>query len=966
MRAEGKNRIKRFYSTLSLFLKSGNIATRCACVKTFRCIANGGIDPTMLKDDIPQASPKENSAQVVDTIFIQDLLRESGVVQVAAGELFGAFNDYSCRADEMRELVAKNMQRETTAKRKQRGPSSGQVSDANEVGMSDDASGMLSMSDLGDLITDEQLQAGALEALELAKLLLDLCLDLSVDPRSAALMCHNGYLCDAMVLSLGEEAKATRPDQGHISKSIELMWNCLESYVVEMKAASPEGTVTGGSEVINFGKAIVPLRGIFKSLLFTGYRQSDKEIRNEIAIIFTLLAQFPASVPHFIKSGLLNDILTFASVGEAGPNGWSFYSIPLPKLRNFSTVTEIDLQLKRELWMLIGDLLMSNDPDVITAVASSPFMSVLFMYIEQNSMDRPDSIDRNDTQSPDGTLLGHILGDDLDCVSTGSNTEGTLHKPRKLQTVVDSIPVGQLREIQVLAMSILAAHAHRMMGEYLRINGPTRALAVLSYSSSQIPEHKSFVYHTFLLLNRGLMDSNVVNKRLEELKAIRIFLHFFESSDDFSSRAQSARMITVLCKSTECQKQLREMNGIGPLVAALNQLNGRKAPMVGKVAGVEITSYGDGENDTPSSTEEGGEMNVFAISVLACIWEAVVKNGPSEEVFAEQEGVDALFDMLEVSTFITRSMILRLLSDLFDNRRLVPFAYAWRSHKTMRSVGQLLAHCWMDEEVRIGCVRGPDGVVCNIWDGLGNHEWPVVSTDHILSESSEFGSLQADYKSSTVSKLNTAILEARQGSSSHIQKQVRSKALQSDLRGVIAAIFQSLGFLELPVVDSIVEPLEDSFVKDEMAMDAPDKGKKSVQRSFLRSLSSMVDGNPVAISKSEIADQSLTPSERQVISVAMRYDTLREGEWWKLIRSDLEAANVIPVDADANLLEDVQERVFAATRAIQFEQMELSLVSKQDKQSREDIFFNHIILQKNQQIKSEYLKRKSGRRVSTM
>lgn len=913
----------------------------------------------MLKNDIPQTSPKDNCAQVIDTIYIKDLIRESGVVEVAAAELCHSFREYAVQMDEVRQFELENCATIQNLRKKKVANDSD-----NEGGRDDDASGVNSLSDLGSMGGDESLRSGAAEAFELAKLFLDFCLDLSLDPLSAALMCENGYVCDAMIFSLGEESKANRPDQSHISRSIELMWNCLESYVLAMKGKSYSDAELASVKIIDFGKAIVTLRGIFKGLIFNGYRQADKEMRNEIAIIFTLLANFPASIPHFIKSGLLNDVLTYSTVGDAGKKGWAFYSEPLPKFRNFSTITEIDLQLKREMWMLIGDLAASNDSDVITAIASSPFMSVLFAYIEQSSLDDNDFPGSEVTPEGSSTLLSQLLDEGSETASLTSNPDlgGKILGSRKPQTVVGTIPVGQLREIQVLAMSLLASNAHRMMGEFLRINGPARALACLSYSSSQIPEHRSLVFHTFLLLNRSLMVSKIMNKRLEDLQAIKLFLHFFETSDDMSARAQSARMITVLCKSSECQKQLREVNGIGPLVSALNQVNARKTPVVGKSAGVELSVYGDAEKDTPTSSEEGGEMNVFAISVLACIWEAVVGNGVNEEVFAEKEGVDALFDMLEVCTFISRSMVLRLLSDLFDNRRLVPFAYAWRSHKTMRSVGQLLAHCWMDEEVRVGCMRGADGVICNIWNALGNHIWPVAPTDHIIGQDLEYGTVQGDVRSSTVTKLNTAILEARQGSSSRIQKQVRTKALRTDIRGVIAAIFQSLGFLEVPVVESILEPLEDSFVVDEMKLDIEDRGKKSAQKSFLRSLSSMVDGNPVIVTSQDMSDQSLTPGDRQVISVAMRYDTLREGEWWNVIRDDLAAANIVPIDADANMLEDVQERVFAASRAIQFEQMELSVASLKEKHSQEDVFLNHIIQQKNQQIKSEYLKRKSGRK----
>jgi len=946
LRSTGIERIKAFYAKLVEFISIGNLSTRHICVKTFRCIANGGIDPAMLKEDIPQTSPKETACQVTDTIYIQNLIRESGAVEVIAAGLHGAFTDYASKMEELREITSQLAAAMSTRRRKQR-------PDSDEDKPDDDSSAN-SINDSGDMATLELLRTSASDTLDYGKLLLDLCLDLSVDAASASIMCHHGYLCNAMIISLREESMTARPDHFHISRSIELLWNCLECYVTTMTASGAQNL--DSANIIDFKPAIITLRSVLRKLIFNGYRQSDKEVRNEIVIILTLFVNFPASVPHFINSGLLNDVVTFATVGDAGRKGWSFYSQPIPKLRNFSTLTGIDMQLKRELWLLIGDLLMSNDPDIITCIASSPFMSVLFLYLEQNSLD-----DGSAEDALDSTLLSTAPSEDLDSASVVSLDE---EKGKGAGDIVDALPLMQLQEIQVLAMSILAGNAHRMMGEFIRVQGPARALAVLcKYSHSQTSDHRSLVYHTFLLLNRCLMTSNVVNQRLENLEAIRIFLHFFETSDDNSARAQSARMIGVMCKSTECQRQLREVKGIGPLVQALRQFTDRRPPNVGKQANVKMVTFGD-EGEAPSTNEDsGGEMNVFAISVLSCIWKAIVGNQTNEALFAQKEGVDALFDMLEVSSFILRSMVLRVLSDLFDNRRLVSFAYAWRSYKTMRSIGQLLAHCWMDEEVRIGSIRGADGVLCNIWNGLGNHSWPMIPEEGVLLDTKEMGS-PTEHKSSAVTKLNTAIIAARQSSSSRIQQQVRMKALDSDLRGVIAAILQSLGFLEIPVVDSLVQPLEDTYLEDEVVLDNDVKQKKEV-RSFLRSLSSMgADTQPIVISPEDMSDQNLSPTDRQVISIAMRYDTLREGEWWQVITQELEEEGVSIVDADANLVEDLRERVFAASRAIQFEQMELSVVRKKEKQSEEDIFFNHIIQQKQQQIKSEYLKRKSGRKGS--
>lgn len=99
-------------------------------------------------------------------------------------------------------------------------------------------------------------------------------------------------------------------------------------------------------------------------------------------------------------------------------------------------------------------------------------------------------------------------------------------------------------------------------------------------------------------------------------------------------------------------------------------------------------------------------------------------------------------------------------------------------------------------------------------------------------------------------------------------------------------------------------------------------------------------------------DQNLSPSDKQVISIAMRYDTIREGEWWGLIEEQMRQMEVLPIDADANYLEDRRERLFEACRAIQFEQMEITVVRNEEKVAQANVFIDNLLMQKNQQIKS--------------
>ena len=152
-------------------------------------------------------------------------------------------------------------------------------------------------------------------------------------------------------------------------------------------------------------------------------------------------------------------------------------------------------------------------------------------------------------------------------------------------------------------------------------------------------------------------------------------------------------------------------------------------------------------------------------------------------------------------------------------------------------------------------------------------------------------------------------------------------------------------------------------MSDERALDdAP-----STSRGAFMFRASSINDMPMATTMNN-DDQNLSPTEKQVLSIAMRYDTLREGEWWYVVLKELQQDNVHPIEADTNLLEERRENVFEATRTVQFEQMELAVQKLSDKKMEEDVFIDHILQQKNQQIKSEWLKKKAlfNKTTSTM
>ena len=953
--------------------------TRTECARCFRCIVNGGNDPDVLKSDQVEWKSDGFTSQVTDMIFVNTLIRDSGALDSFVAEFLRTVGDTMLEKSSFLKASA-------TLTKFQTRKNVNQNDDSDEEGYTVDEFNAnfqtntssnnsikrnLSGNFENDLSSQIEMKKGELGVMqELAYVLLDLCLELSADHKNASAMCSL-RVCDGAI-DLLRDATQDSPREPRVSVCVEIIWNCLEYYLGQSLNSLSSMTTLTSVDIMDFEKAVSTLKDVLLALLLEGYRLADKEVRNEVVVVLTLIGNFPEAVPYFLQSGLFNVLVTYSCAGEAGRDAWPFFSIPLAKFRNFASAFDVDLQLKRSLWMLISDILKYDDPDVIMCVASSPLISVMLNYLVQNSLqtqgsmapanddasdfgaEAPSPLGTNDhpPQSPESALTFRDMNGEG---GTGTGKESSAGA--KSNEMSNIAPSTQLRELQVLAVKFLAENAHRLMGEFVRVDGPVRILEIIArYGSSPHADHRSIVYNSLLLLNRCLTNCNVVKDKLEQHSAIEVFLQQFEESEDESIRAQAARLISIMCFNSEnSQTQLRKLNGISALVKTLTNYADSRRPLVGKKAGIALTAD-DNELEDPTTVKPGGDISVHLVAVLDCISRAVVSNRKNEARFAQVEGVDGLLDVVEVAPLLIRVQSLRLLSDLLDNQRLVTFALAWRSGKTMRSAGQLLAHAWMEEEVRLINER-EKGVICNLWDPLGCHHWPkdnvipdlsAAALDGLSSSNVSSPSASVQMTSSAVAKLSAMIAANRCGVHAGVQSDVRASLLKLDIRGIIANIMSQLGLLEISSVVSAVMPPStagEGLATDDLWEKTPTENGSPGTKS-----TSLVQNRP---------DDSLSPMDRQVVSMAARYGVIREGQWWNAIKEELSMEGIVPIEADLSLMLERLENLFEAARAIQFEQMELVAISDRNKHSKEQVFIGQILQQKNQEVKSEWLKRKA-------
>ncbi|RYH28648.1 hypothetical protein EON65_11445 [archaeon] len=93
--------------------------------------------------------------------------------------------------------------------------------------------------------------------------------------------------------------------------------------------------------------------------------------------------------------------------------------------------------------------------------------------------------------------------------------------------------------------------------------------------------------------------------------------------------------------------------------------------------------------------------------------------------------------------------------------------------------------------------------------------------------------------------------------------------------------------------------------------------------------------------------------------MARKFFALREGEWWQQVQTYISNVNVLPIEADINLMNARLEVAFDAAVAVQTEQMSLCEMDFVTKKEGEDHYIDQILTKKHQQIKAEWLKRKN-------
>lgn len=491
------------------------------------------------------------------------------------------------------------------------------------------------------------------------------------------------------------------PSQKVLFLSVEILWNLLENGLPELLIKQ-----------LNSVKCISQLRDAFIQQMMHGVGHADCQLRNDLLVVASLIASICPDAP-FVETGFAKQLVLFASHEEVKSHNVLVKHLKLaPNQENF--------ELKKLLFNIMVQV--SKNPAAIPILSEGHVIVALFSYVKSNEI---------------------------------------------VRSAWEWNPA-QYEEIQLQAMATLSTLAPLMIEDYLSCQGSTRLLLLLEWCISS-DSYAGFGngYHAVggcgskraqlrhcLRLIRSIVSTynEAVLIDLTEQGAISQLVSVLEGcitkhsqekdlqtedAVDIEMQTDILVIIAILCQHDISRKELFGTEGVSILVEFLKMDIGFLASGLGHFG--------------------------LVVSVVNCIWCAVVGCYLTEDYFLEKEGTFLLLDLLQLAPRSLHSQILGCFLDLSENQKTLSHIGVWRGKKNV-STAHLLCEIWRREEEHIGVKRDTAGAIADT-------QKPLLGQ---LQDSQAVISLPASCPSQAIVDVS------------------------ENLRAKIYAIFNKIGFVDLP------------------------------------------------------------------------------------------------------------------------------------------------------------------------
>jgi len=482
-----------------------------------------------------------------------------------------------------------------------------------------------------------------------------------------------------VVLSVAEAEKTTLP------VVIDILWNAMEY--------GPQEVVVEQMSKLN---SVSSMHGAFAKLMKSSISVNEKQLRNDLLVLFIQLAQSNASAP-FVETRFLADIISFGCSNE----------------RNL-TNSPLDFEFIQMLLTCL--VIISADGAALRLIRQSDVVPYLLLPVQK-----------------------------LD--------EGEIYPTRSLYQWSPA----QKEELQLLSLSLLTTLAPRLPDVFIQNNGAHKLMAFLFWSfqtdfsghgnsilgvggrgsaraqcrltlrciralcciSGEIigpyensEEARSAIIASFV--EEGIIDlllltlTNVNNLNDGERGE---FVYIEDDCIDLEMQEDMLVILSLIAENSETQKELMQKSKLTQIL--IHYLS-----------------------DLPGKVVSGLRCEQLLLGVLDCLFNAVYGLDIAEEKFLELEGAFLLIDLLEKVPHQMHQVVLSCLVELSENPRSLQHLLTWRSSKvelgkTPITLPQVLIQLWKAEEERMGCFRGPKGE-------LGHAQYPLAGW-HQIQEMKRMG-----------------------------------------------------------------------------------------------------------------------------------------------------------------------------------------------------------------------------------
>nr|XP_020452989.1 cilia- and flagella-associated protein 69 isoform X2 [Monopterus albus] len=429
--------------------------------------------------------------------------------------------------------------------------------------------------------------------------------------------------------------------------SSEILWNLLEKGIKDEVTAQ-----------LNSMECVVSLKEAFFHQLMNGFRHSDLQLRNDLLVITTMIAENDNSL--LVESLFAKQLMAFITFPELKNHN--------PLVRNFKlSYNSEDLKMKKLLLNLL--VVMSKD------------FAALQLYKEEYVM---------------LALLTLV------------KPPATLPERPSASCHWSSI---QQEELQLQALATLATIAPLMLDSYMSCQGNACLLLLLDWCVGQdafFSQGHSFHgtggrgskkaqmrYCIRVLRSVMSVGEETVNQDICDQGAINqllgILMQIEESPDEedvvtLTIKSDIQLILSALCETDMHRKELFGSEGVEMAVHFLKK-------------GADKFYSGLGHNK-------------LILSTVDCVWSCIVGCYTTEDYFLAKEGAFLLLNLLSSSPRCVHGIILATLLELCDNPNTLSHILSWTGDGG-QTAPRLLLQLWREEEEDLGVSRSQHGEIAD-------------------------------------------------------------------------------------------------------------------------------------------------------------------------------------------------------------------------------------------------------------